>query len=93
MQIARLLSRLPRSASRDKILSRLVATAFGAPAPANTAAADVEDRTLSVLEDSARRTVPIRMGYYTASRGDPERAHSARYVLACAVRWRCTWTD
>jgi predicted DNA-binding transcriptional regulator YafY len=71
VQVARLLSRLPRSASRDKILSRLVETAFGAPAEANADAVDVEDRILSMLEDSAKRSVPIRMGYYTASRGEP----------------------
>lgn len=41
--IARLVGRLPRATARDRILSRLVATAFGAPTSPNPASADVED--------------------------------------------------
>ena len=71
VQVARMLGRLPRAAARDRILSRLVATAFGAPTTPNPAPADVEDRVLEVLEDGARRSIPVRMGYYTASRAEP----------------------
>ena len=70
VQIARLLARLPRAAARNRILARMVATAFGAPTAPNPTSADVEDRILEVLEDGARRGVPVRMGYYTAGRAE-----------------------
>jgi predicted DNA-binding transcriptional regulator YafY len=70
VQIARLLGRLPRTAARERLLTRLVSTAFGTPVVVNDASADVDDRVLDVLEDSVKRSVPIRMGYFTAGRGE-----------------------
>lgn len=69
--VARLLGRLPATRSRDRVLARLVSTAFGAPTTPNGTAADVEDRVLDVLENGAHRQVAVRMGYYSASRGEP----------------------
>jgi predicted DNA-binding transcriptional regulator YafY len=76
LQIARLLGRLPHTAAREQILARLVSTAFGSPTVASDAPADVTDRVLDVLEDAVKRSMPVRMGYYSASRGE----HSLRTV-------------
>lgn len=70
-RVARMLGRLPRTPARDRLLTRLVTTAFGSPSAPNAEVADIDDRTLDVLEDGARRRVPVRIGYYTASRGEP----------------------
>jgi predicted DNA-binding transcriptional regulator YafY len=70
VMVARLLGRLPRSKARDALLSRLVRTAFGAPTAPATSPLDVDDRILDVIEDGAKRCVPVRMGYYSAGRGE-----------------------
>jgi predicted DNA-binding transcriptional regulator YafY len=78
VQVARLVARLPRSAAREQMLTRLVATAFGAPIHVNGATVDVSDEVLTLLEDGVRRRVPIRTAYYTASRGE----HGLRTISA-----------
>jgi predicted DNA-binding transcriptional regulator YafY len=75
--LARLLARAPKSAFRDRILAMLLACAPPRAAPAlapDTIAApprtDWEDRMLEPAEASAARRVPLRVRYYTASRGE-----------------------
>jgi predicted DNA-binding transcriptional regulator YafY len=76
MQVARLLARLPQSATRDAIVARLVRSVFGPPIVPNDAPSEADDRTLNVLEDGLRHTTPVVMGYFSASRSE----HGVRTV-------------
>lgn len=64
--LARLIARLPRAADREKALSRLWTALPGAK---NEEPLGVSDELLETLERSIVTTVPVRVGYFSASRG------------------------
>jgi predicted DNA-binding transcriptional regulator YafY len=64
--LARLIARLPRAADREKALSRLWTALPGAK---NEELLGVSDELLETLERSIVTTVPVRVGYFSASRG------------------------
>jgi predicted DNA-binding transcriptional regulator YafY len=78
--LIRLLLRLPSGAKRDRMLDEIVRGARAADqldpstmqTPSLTA---VEDSYQEAIEDAARERLPVRMRYYTASRGAMEDRH------------------
>jgi len=72
-ELLRLLARLPKSRSRDRLIGAVVdrlphAAASTVPIEA-PALSPREEQHLSVVEDSAKKRVALRFRYFTASRG------------------------
>jgi predicted DNA-binding transcriptional regulator YafY len=74
----RLVARSPKSAARDRLLRRIVASASGlAPVPVNSAPLGEEEPILTTLEDACAQRCAVHMRYYTASRGDESWRHAS----------------
>jgi predicted DNA-binding transcriptional regulator YafY len=98
-ELLRLLSRLPKSKSRDAILGHILAHLPGEVAPDAQGAAVVPPRAsaheieiLDALEDAARRRVPLKFRYYTAHRGTMNQRHASihRVLVAPPARFVAT---
>lgn len=94
--LLRLLSRLPRSRDRDRLikhtLESLPGNAVAAPpsdAVMTRTASDPEERFLDVIEDAARRRMALRFRYYSASRGSDTWRHASvhRVVVGPPARF------
>jgi len=103
-ELLRLLGRLPRSTSRERLLQAIVERIPHAAAPAPIVAPDVtarEDRYLAVIEDSARAKIALRLRYYSVGRGAEETRHAsvhtvlpgppARFVATCHRSGKLKW--
>ncbi|APR84037.1 Hypothetical protein A7982_09386 [Minicystis rosea] len=96
-ELLRQLSRLPRSAPRDRLIRRILVaaprTAPLSPAVLAPQATESEETFLSIVEDSATRGAALCFKYFTASRGTVEWRHAsvqrvvigppARFVAVC----------
>lgn len=67
--LARLVARLPRAADRERALSRLWAPPVRPTVEPSSAVQDIADEDLRVIEESIVTQAPVRVGYFTASRG------------------------
>lgn len=68
-RVARLVARLPRSRERELALAKLVTPALCGSVTPNSQHDPVREHVLQVLEDGVQSRTPVRMAYYSASRG------------------------
>jgi predicted DNA-binding transcriptional regulator YafY len=84
-ELLRLLARLPKSRSRDRmigaIVERLPHAASSAEPIEGPALSPREEQHLPIIEDSAKKHVALRFRYFTASRG----AEGLRYASVLRV--------
>lgn len=100
-QVVRLVGRLPKSPARERVLTKLVRPALGRPSIPSEVSSSVDEDVLRVLEESALRGRPIRMGYFTASRGEPTNrivtvarivyGDRIRFVAYCHTTQKLKW--
>ncbi len=103
-RLVRVLSRAPRTKERDRLIERVVRSEpRAAPSPnvRADALAPEEEAVLDVVEDSLRMQLPLRMRYFSATRGDDGWRHvsvarvkpgpPARFIAYChranELRW------
>lgn len=89
----RLLARAPSSASRDRLIGRLLALSPGAPRPVTNAARQIAEDALSAIEDAAARRITLHFDYLSGARGirgwrrgsihQLEYGESVRFVATC----------
>jgi predicted DNA-binding transcriptional regulator YafY len=99
--IARLVARLPTSGDREVVLGKLLSSLPGPAIAPNEAALDVSEATLAMVEDACRERRVLRLGYFTASRGQHgirllsiQRVvygDRLRFVAHCHARRRLLW--
>jgi predicted DNA-binding transcriptional regulator YafY len=105
-ELLRLLGRLPRSRSRERLLRTIVSRIQDAPGLARDAvvtpeANPREEAHLATIEDAARSRVPLRFTYYAASTGKETVRHAsvhrvfpgppARFVATCHKSGTLKW--
>jgi predicted DNA-binding transcriptional regulator YafY len=95
-ELLRQLSRLPRSAARDRLIRRILAAAPrqpttppGAPTVLTRESTESEESYLPIAEDAATRRICLAFNYFTVSRGTVEwrRASVQRVVIGPPARF------
>ena len=99
--VARLVARLPNSSDREAVLGRILSSLPGSTIAPNDHSLDVSEATLSLVEDACRERRVLRLGYFTASRGEHgirvlsiQRVvygDRLRFVAYCHARQRLLW--
>jgi predicted DNA-binding transcriptional regulator YafY len=99
--VARLVARLPNSGDREIVLGKILASLPGPAIAPNELFLDVSDATLALVEDACMRRHVLRLGYFTASRGEHgirllsiQRliyGDRLRFVAYCHARQRLLW--
>jgi len=89
----RLLARVPSSASRDRLLTRLLALSPGAAPPLTNPARQIGEDALAVIEDAAAKRVTLHFDYLSGARGTRgwrrcsvhqlEYGESVRFIATC----------
>jgi predicted DNA-binding transcriptional regulator YafY len=95
-ELLRQLSRLPRSAARDRLIRRILEAAprqraapSGAPTVLTRQSTESEETYLPLAEDAATRRICLALNYFTTSRGTVERRHASiqRVVIGPPARF------
>ena len=95
-ELLRQLTRLPRSAARDRLIRRILAAAprrpetpSGAPAVLTRQSTESEESYLPIAEDAATRRICLAFNYFTMSRGTVEWRHASvqRVVIGPPARF------
>ncbi|HEY6464143.1 MAG TPA: WYL domain-containing protein [Polyangiaceae bacterium] len=68
--LARYVARLPRTEEREAVLERLLASSLAARPLPNERPQETSEATLAALEDACWRRHALRLGYFSASRGE-----------------------
>lgn len=98
--VARMVSRLTDSRTRERVLAKLVVPALGAPIVPNLESSAVSDDVLNVLEDAAKARRAVRMEYQSAHRPASFRTVSVhrveygervRFVASCHATNTLKW--
>jgi predicted DNA-binding transcriptional regulator YafY len=95
-ELLRQLSRLPRSAARDRLIRRILeaaprqpASPSGAPTVLTRQSTESEESYLPLAEDAATRRISLMFNYFTVSRGTVEWRHASvqRVVIGPPARF------
>ncbi len=95
-ELLRQLTRLPRSAARDRLIRRILEAAPrrptvppGAPTVLTRQSTESEESYLPLAEDAANRRISLAFNYFTASRGTVEWRHASvqRVVIGPPARF------